>query len=216
MFVPAVVTRATNDTDATNATNATIRTPMHKGRLEAFSDGVIAIILTIMVLDLKVPKDHSLAGLLQLWPIWLAYVLSYYNVLVLWANHHEALARVDRIDRTGLFANGTFLFCMSLIPFATAYAGEEHWSEPLPVVLYGVVMLLVSVSFGRLRMKLAGHCDNAAAAEVNRRSAKAGFRRAVLFFAGAAAALAHPRLGLVFFVAIPLGVGLYRRSVLPD
>jgi uncharacterized membrane protein len=177
---------------------------MHKGRLEAFSDGVIAIILTIMVLELKVPKDPTLAGLSQLWPVWLAYVLSYYNVFVLWANHHDAFTRVAEIDRGILFANGSFLFCVSLVPFATAFAGEEHWSSPLPVVLYGLVMLAVSLTFARLRMKLSAHSTDPQASARSSRDAKHGYRLALLFLAGSASALAYPRLGIVFFVAIPI------------
>ena len=183
---------------------------MHKGRLEAFSDGVIAIILTIMVLELKAPKEPTLAALSQLWPIWLAYALSYYNVFVLWANHHEAFAHVGEIDRGVLFANGSFLFCASLIPFATAFAGEEHWSSPLPVVLYGLVMLAVSLTFGRLQMKLSAQSADIQASAHNRSTAKRSYRLAFLFLVGSASALAHPRLGLLFFVAIPIGLRIVR------
>jgi uncharacterized membrane protein len=86
---------------------------MHKARLEAFSDGVIAIILTIMVLELKVPKEPTLEALAQLWPVWVAYALSYYNVFVLWVTHHEAFGRIGTVSREVLFANGLFCSCFA-------------------------------------------------------------------------------------------------------
>jgi uncharacterized membrane protein len=183
---------------------------MHKQRLEAFSDGVIAIILTIMVLELKVPKEATLEALGQLWPVWLAYALSYYNVFVLWVHHHDALSQAADIDRGVLFANGHFLFCTSLIPFATAFAGEEHWSSPIPVVLYGLIMAAVSVTLCRLRTRLASHVLNPELAEQALAQAKHSKRLALLFIAGALAALARPRLGLIVFVAIPLVLRIAR------
>lgn len=177
---------------------------MHKQRLEAFSDGVIAIILTIMVLELKVPKEASLEALGLLWPVWVAYALSYYNVFVLWVNHHDALLHVSEIDRGILFANGLFLFCASLIPFATAFAGEEHWSTPVPVVLYGGVMVSVSLSLGHLRMKLSRRAVSPQTAAQAQTEARRSYRLALFFLAAALSAFAHPRLGLVVFVAIPI------------
>ena len=177
---------------------------MHKQRLEAFSDGVIAIILTIMVLELKVPKQATLDAVGQLWPVWLAYALSYYNVFSLWVNHHDALLRAGDIDRGVLFANGRFLFCASLIPFATAFAGEDHWSSALSVVLYGLVMVSVSLSLGRLRVKLATISSDPQESARALREARSNYRSAVLFLAASLAAFARPRLGLVVFVAIPI------------
>jgi uncharacterized membrane protein len=183
---------------------------MHKQRLEAFSDGVIAIILTIMVLDLKPPKEASLDALGQLWPVWLAYALSYYNVFVLWVSHHEALSRAVEIDRRILFANGHFLFCASLIPFATAFAGEQHWSSPGSVVLYGLVMVAVSLTLGRLKSALSVHAPSLAAAGEARAEAHRSVRMALLFLAGSLAAFVHPRLGLLAFVAMPIALRFVR------
>lgn len=189
---------------------------MHKGRFEAFSDGVIAIILTIMVLELKVPREPTLDALAQLWPVWIAYALSYYNVFSLWVEHHEALMLATEVDRPVLFANGLFLFCASLIPFATAFAGEAHWSARLPVVLYGLVMVAVSLTLARLRSTVARFGLHAEAAAANQGGARRAGRQALYFLAGSLAALAHPRLGLVLFVAIPVGLriakGMRRRA----
>ncbi|MEY4751506.1 MAG: hypothetical protein RIQ60_3720 [Pseudomonadota bacterium] len=185
---------------------------MHKARLEAFSDGVIAIILTIMVLELKVPKEPTLEALAQLWPVWVAYALSYYNVFVLWVAHHEAFGRIGTVSREVLFANGLFLFCVSLIPFATAFAGEEHWLSALPVGVYGLVMLSVSLTFGRLRMKMAAH-STSSDAQVAAHHLSEGwrsYRQAFFFLVGAASAWAHPRIGLILFVAIPVALRVLR------
>jgi uncharacterized membrane protein len=191
---------------------------MHKARLEAFSDGVIAIILTIMVLELKVPKEPTLEVLAQLWPVWVAYALSYYNVFVLWVAHHDAFGRIGTVSREVLFANGLFLFCASLIPFATAFAGEEHWSSALPVGVYGLVLLSVSLTFGRLRMKMAAHStsSDAQAAAHQLSEGRRCYRQALFFLVGAASALAHPRIGLILFVAIPIALRVIRSFQSPE
>src|SRR5436190_18598207 len=116
---------------------------MNKNRLESFSDGVIAIILTIMVLELKIPSDPSFEGLGRLWPVYFAYLLSFANVFLMWVSHHEIVSAVRTINYPLIFANGTTLFFMSLVPFAMAFAGEAHWTAPVPVALYGIVMFAV-------------------------------------------------------------------------
>ena len=133
---------------------------MEKSRLEAFSDGVIAIILTIMVLDLKVPKEPTLDALSNLWPVYVAYTLSYGNVFFVWLNHHDIFASLKEIDRSLLLWNGLLLFLVSLIPFVTAFASESYWTAPLPVSLYGLVMVAVSLAFVRLRTSAKRHAHN--------------------------------------------------------
>src|SRR3954470_3655856 len=100
---------------------------MNKNRLESFSDGVIAIILTIMVLELKVPKEPTVAALSHLWPVYFAYVLSFGNVFVMWVAHHDIVGSLRTVNYPILFANGVLLFFMSLIPFTTEFASETHW-----------------------------------------------------------------------------------------
>jgi len=126
---------------------------MNKVRLEAFSDGVIAIILTIMVLELAPPHGTAAGDLLAVAPGWLRYALSFVYVGIYWINHHALLGRVERVDWAALWANLHLLFWMSLIPFATAWAGE-HPTAPIPVALYGVVLFLCSVSFMLLSWRL--------------------------------------------------------------
>ncbi len=126
---------------------------MTKNRLEAFSDGVIAIIITIMVLELQPPHGTEAADLLGVLPGWLRYALSFVYVGIYWVNHHALLDRVAKVDGAVLWANLHLLFWMSLIPWVTAWAGE-HPMAPVPVALYGAVLLLCSVSFMLLSWRL--------------------------------------------------------------
>ncbi len=129
---------------------------MTKGRLEAFSDGVLAIIITIMVLELKAPHGAELATLLPLLPTFLAYVLSFIYVGIYWNNHHHLLHATDHIDGRVLWANLHLLFWLSLIPFVTAWMGDNHFA-PWPVALYGVVLLLNGVAFNILTRTLTAN-----------------------------------------------------------
>ena len=114
--------------------------------MEAFSDGVIAIIITIMVLELRAPHDTSLAGLRPLLPIFGSYVMSFIYVGIYWNNHHHLLHVTEHIDGRALWANLHLLFWLSLVPFVTAWMGENHFSE-WPVALYGSVLLLAGVAY---------------------------------------------------------------------
>jgi uncharacterized membrane protein len=119
---------------------------MNKNRLEAFSDGVIAIIITIMVLEFKVPHGESLADLLPLWPVFLSYVLSFVNVGIYWNNHHHLLHTVKAVNGGVLWANLNLLFWLSLMPFATAWMGENHFAS-IPVVVYCIDLCLCAVAY---------------------------------------------------------------------
>lgn len=119
---------------------------MGKGRLEAFSDGVIAIIITIMVLEMKVPHATDLAALYELVPVFLSYVLSFVYVGIYWNNHHHMLHAAHRVDGRVLWANMHLLFWLSLFPFATGWMGENHFA-PLPTALYGVVLLAAAIAY---------------------------------------------------------------------
>ena len=118
---------------------------MSKGRMEAFSDGVIAIIITIMVLELTVPHEADLAALRPLIPTFLSYVLSFVNLGIYWNNHHHLLQAIKHVDGRVLWANLHLLFWLSLIPFVTGWMGENDFSA-WPVALYGTVLLLAAVA----------------------------------------------------------------------
>ena len=129
---------------------------MGKGRLEAFSDGVIAIIITIMVLEIKVPHETGLAALWRLAPVFGSYVLSFVFVGIYWNNHHHLLHATKSITGRILWANLNLLFWLSLIPFVSGWMGENHF-ETLPVALYGAVLLMCGVSYYILAQALVAH-----------------------------------------------------------
>ena len=119
-------------------------------RLLAFSDGVIAVIITILVLEFKVPSGAGLQDLQPLLPSLVAYLLSFRQVATFWANHHHLLRLAHRVDGRLIWANMNLLFMISLMPFATAWAGE-HYSQPLPIALFGLVSLLAGVTYSILQ-----------------------------------------------------------------
>jgi uncharacterized membrane protein len=119
---------------------------MSKGRMEAFSDGVIAIIITIMVLELRPPTGTDLASLTPLLPIFLSYALSFVFLGIYWSNHHHLLQAIKHVDGRVLWANLHLLFWLSLTPFVTAWMGENHFA-PWPVALYGFVLLFSAIAY---------------------------------------------------------------------
>src|SRR5208283_5068116 len=119
---------------------------MTKGRMEAFSDGVIAIIITIMVLELRVPHGADVAALRPLIPIFLSYLLSFVFIGIYWNNHHHLLQAIKHVDGRVLWANMHLLFWLSLVPFATWWMGENRFA-PTPVGLYGTILLGAAVAY---------------------------------------------------------------------
>jgi uncharacterized membrane protein len=129
---------------------------MNKGRLEAFSDGVMAIIITIMVLELKPPQGATLADLWPLRLVFLSYVLSFVYVAIYWNNHHHLFQAVKQVNGPILLANTHLLFWLSLLPFVTAWSGENHFSE-IPMAVYGIVLLMSGVAYTFLTALLLKH-----------------------------------------------------------
>jgi uncharacterized membrane protein len=119
---------------------------MGKGRMEAFSDGVIAVIITVMVLEMKVPHGESLEALAPLMPVFLTYVLSYIYVGIYWNNHHHMLHTMHKVSGPVLWANLHLLFWLSLVPFTTGWMGENHFAA-LPTATYGLVLLMAAISY---------------------------------------------------------------------
>jgi uncharacterized membrane protein len=126
---------------------------MGKGRLEAFSDGVFAVIITIMVLDLKVPHGASLAVLAPVLPVFLVYVLSFVNLGIYWNNHHHMLHACERVTGPILWANLHVLFWLSLVPFTTAWMGENEFAA-VPAALYGGVLILAALAYTILQQTI--------------------------------------------------------------
>jgi uncharacterized membrane protein len=126
---------------------------MGKGRLEAFSDGVIAVIITIMVLEMKVPHGESLASLAPLVPVFLSYLLSFVYVGIYWNNHHHMLHATRAVSGAVLWANLHLLFWLSLVPFTTGWMGENHFAA-VPTALYGAVLLMCAVAYWILQQAI--------------------------------------------------------------
>jgi uncharacterized membrane protein len=174
---------------------------MSKGRLEAFSDGVLAILITIMVLELRTPHGGDVAALAALWPKFACYAVSFTFLGIYWNNHHHMLQAARHVDGRILWANMHLLFWLSLIPFATAWTGETHF-EPLPVASYGVVMLLSGFSYYTLsRMLIARHgAESPLARAVG--SDRKGKLSIALYLAAVGAAFVAPWVSCAIYVGV--------------
>jgi uncharacterized membrane protein len=175
---------------------------MGKGRLEAFSDGVIAIIITIMVLELKVPHGAALDALLPLAPVLLSYVLSFVYVGIYWNNHHHMLHAVSHVSGGALWANLHLLFWLSLIPFVTGWMGENHFAT-IPVACYGLVLLMSGIAYTLLARCLTAHGNNLALAEALGRDWK-GLTSVAGYTLAVPLAFVHPGLAMGLYVAVAL------------
>ncbi|WP_210490638.1 TMEM175 family protein [Rufibacter aurantiacus] len=129
---------------------------MNKGRLEAFSDGVLAIIITIMVLEIKVPHGQDFTALKPLFPVILSYILSFIYLGIYWNNHHHLLHSAGKINGNILWANLHLLFWLSLVPFTTGWMGENNFA-PVPVALYGIMLLMCSIAYWILQHLIITH-----------------------------------------------------------
>ena len=174
---------------------------MSKTRLEAFSDGVIAIIITIMVLELKVPHGDTLDDLAPLLPVLLSYVLSFTNVGIYWNNHHHLLHSAHKINGQVLWANLHLLFWLSLFPFATAWMGENHFGT-WPVAAYGVVSLMSGVAYTILARGLAALHGPDSEIAVALGSDFKGRISIVMYAAAIGLAFVSPWLGIALYVAV--------------
>ena len=176
---------------------------MHKGRLEAFSDGVLAIILTIMVLEIKVPHGADFAALKPLLPVALSYLLSFIYIGIYWNNHHMMLASTNRVSGGILWANLHLLFWLSLVPFATGWMGENHFARPA-MVLYGVILLMAGIAYWILQSRIiALEGPNSTLARAVGRDFK-GRSSPVLYVAGIAASFWNPWVAGSIYVAVAL------------
>lgn len=174
------------------------------GRLEAFSDGVIAVIITIMVLDLKVPTQAGAAGFHAILPsIWL-YALSFTFTGVYWVNHHHLVHRTDQADESTLYANLFFLFWLSLIPFGTSYVAAKKM-DPFSVMLYIVMMIFAGASFGLLRLVIGRHLR--ATGRLEKEDAAAERKHLIslgVYLVAVACSFRYPRvsLGIVTLISV--------------
>jgi uncharacterized membrane protein len=176
---------------------------MNKGRLEAFSDGVIAVIITIMVLELKAPQGRELDNLLPLLPTFLTYVLSFINVGIYWVNHHHFFQLVEKVSGGLLWANLHLLFWLSLIPLTTAWMGENHFSL-WPVVTYGFNLLACGIAYSIMTMVVlnthGGQSDIAKAIGRDRK----GKISVVFYIAAIILAFLSPMISCTLFLVVSL------------
>ena len=174
---------------------------MNKNRLEAFSDGVIAIIITIMVLELKVPHGTTLDALWPLIPVFLSYLLSFIYVGIYWNNHHHMLHAVTQVDGRILWANLHLLFWLSLIPFVTGWVGENH-AASVPVAMYGVVLLMCSVAYLLLARALIAHHGDSSPLALALGKDRKGVVSIVLYALAAPLSMLHAWLGMAIYVGV--------------
>ena len=174
---------------------------MGKGRFEAFSDGVIAVIITIMVLELKPPHGTDMAALAPLIPVFLSYVLSFMYVGIYWNNHHHMLHAVQRINGRSMWANLHLLFWLSLIPFVTAWVNENHFAS-LPVALYGVVLLMSGTAYYILERTLIAHHGAESALARAMGSDYKGIVSVVIYAAAIALAFLNPWIACALYVLV--------------
>ena len=183
---------------------------MNKTRLEAFSDGVIAIIITIMVLEIKVPHGEQLADLLPLWPVFLSYVLSFANVGTYWVNHHHLLHTIRQVNGPILLTNLNLLFWLSLMPFTTGWMGENHFAA-MPMALYASDLFMCGLSYVLLqRVIIKAHGKDSVLSDAVGRDWKG--KSSMLGFA-----LAIPLAALGYTLAAGLiMVGVTAQWLIPD
>jgi uncharacterized membrane protein len=174
-----------------------------KARVEAFSDGVMAVIITIMVLDLKAPRNGDPRALLGLWPSFAIYLVSFFLTMIYWINHHGLIAQARRVTPGLLWANGAVLFCASLIPFATAYVAQTRLA-PFPTATYAGLQCVCGVAFNALFSTIVRQRDD----EPFRRRVKArrrqNFVALVIYGVAALLALVVPVVAILLFSAVSL------------
>jgi uncharacterized membrane protein len=176
---------------------------MTKGRMEAFSDGVLAIIITIMVLELKVPHGDSLASLKPLLPVFVSYLLSFIYIGIYWNNHHHMLHAAHHVSGNVLWANMHLLFWLSLVPFVTGWMGENHFTAG-PVALYGGVMLMAAVAYYLLAHCLTDlHGKDSSFAKALGSDTK-GKLSLVIYAMGIGLSFLHPMLGFASYVLVAI------------
>ena len=174
---------------------------MGKGRLEAFSDGVIAILITIMILELKVPTGHELADLRPLTAPLLAYLLSFIYLGIYWNNHHHLMQAVKKVNGKILWANAHLLFWLSLVPLGTLWLGESHFAK-VPAVMYGVPLLGAAVAYYILARSLVKHHGHESAIAKALGADFKGKISIVLYVAGIALAFVNPIVSVAIYAVV--------------
>lgn len=177
---------------------------MTKSRLEAFSDGVLAIIITIMVLELKIPDEATLSALLHLGPNLISYILSFVFIAIYWGNHHHLLHTVHHLTSKIMWANMGLLFCLSLIPFTTGWMGHNHFDN-IPVATYAVNLLLCAIAFYILqKVIISHHTHSSKLIEALKKQDKKGFVSLIIYVLSIPCAFFYPVISALLFVIVAI------------
>ena len=174
---------------------------MEKGRLEAFSDGVIAIIITIMVLELKIPKDAHIESLHELIPVLFSYVLSFVYVGIYWNNHHHMMFTAKHVNGRILWANTHLLFWLSLVPFASGWMGENHFTK-WPVIIYGIILMMAGVAYYILSQALIRLHGKSSTLALAVGEDKKGILSVVIYIIAIAFAFIDSRISLILYAVV--------------
>lgn len=174
---------------------------MGKGRIEAFSDGVLAIIITIMVLELKVPHGENLQDLKPLIPVIISYVLSFIYIGIYWNNHHHMMQIVKKVNGSILWLNMHLLFWLSLIPFATAWMGENHFSK-WPVILYGFILLMAAIAYYFLAHSLISFHGKESILAAAIGKDKKGIISVIMYITGIILSFINSWIGFIIYVLV--------------
>ena len=176
---------------------------MHKGRLEAFSDGVIAIIITIMVLEIHMPGGHhdTLASLLPLYPVFISYVISFIYVGIYWNNHHHTMQVVKSVSGTVLWANLFLLFWLSLLPLVTEWMGENNFTK-WPTILYGIILIMCAIAYTLFTLALIKHEGKNSLLSLALGRNWKGTLSIVIYAIGIAFAFLNPHISFILYALV--------------
>ncbi len=177
---------------------------MNKTRIEAFSDAVIAIIITIMVLELKVPHDTSLHALVELWPVFLSYLLSFIFVGIYWGNHHHLVHTVHHVTGGIIWTNLGLLFCLSLIPFTTGWMGENNFSQ-IPVAVYAVNLIACAIAYTLLQLCIMSHYkESTPLTRALEKQKKKGMISMIIYATSIITAFVFPWISMLLFLTVSI------------
>jgi len=174
---------------------------MKASRLEAFSDGVLAIIITIMVLELKAPEETNLEGLISIAPIFISYIVSFVYVAIYWNSHHHLFQITEKVNGKILWANLHLLFLLSLIPFTTSWIGENH-RDSVPVALYGFVFLMSAISFLLLKTQILKNHEKTAPIHQMIGSHKKEYASLAIYIVGIGFAFINTYIAIICFMGV--------------
>jgi uncharacterized membrane protein len=174
---------------------------MGKGRLEAFSDGVLAIIITVMLLEIKIPHEDDIHSLKPLLPVFLSYILSFVYVGIYWNNHHHMMFTAKHVNGRILWANTHLLFWLSLVPFASGWMGENHFTK-WPVIIYGIVLMMAGVAYYILSQALIRLHGKSSTLALAVGEDKKGILSVVIYIIAIAFAFIDSRISLILYAVV--------------